>query len=173
MAVARSSSGVVIRYVLPVLWMTPCFYTTGLMGRNQAGRYVKKEFARSKVIWEQLCRHRSRQGCPIFTSKTAPSLRLSPPHLIHPSVNRNHSPLQTASRSNQPFFHNSPTGQTDRQMGWRQACTDSCLRSINCIATRTKKLQRLYIHRLRCCLLLMPFIARRDKQTHVSRKNAF
>ena len=37
----------------------------------------------------------------------------SPPHLIHTSFDRPHSPIQMASRSNQPFFHNSPTGQTD------------------------------------------------------------
>jgi len=36
-------------------------------------------------------------------------------HLIHPSLDRRHSPPQTAPRSNQPFFHSSPTGQIDRQ----------------------------------------------------------
>jgi len=36
------------------------------------------------------------------------------PHLIHPSLDRPYSPPQTASGSNQSFFLNSPTGQTDR-----------------------------------------------------------
>jgi len=39
------------------------------------------------------------------------------PHLIHPSLDRPHSPLQMTSRSNQLFYHNSPTGPTDWQMG--------------------------------------------------------
>ena len=43
------------------------------------------------------------------------SLSQSPPHLIHPSLDRLHSPLQTASGSNQSFFHNSSTRQTDQQ----------------------------------------------------------
>ena len=35
MDVARSfSSDIAIRYVLPVLWMTSCFYTTGPMARH-------------------------------------------------------------------------------------------------------------------------------------------
>jgi len=36
------------------------------------------------------------------------------PRLIHPSLDLLHSPPQTASRSNQPFYHNSLAGQTDR-----------------------------------------------------------
>ena len=36
------------------------------------------------------------------------------PHLIHLSLYGPYSPSQTAPRSNQPFFHNSPTGSTDR-----------------------------------------------------------
>jgi len=36
-------------------------------------------------------------------------------HLIHPSLNRPHTPSQTASRSTQPFFHNILSRQTDRQ----------------------------------------------------------
>jgi len=36
-AVARSSSdGIAICYILPVLWMTLCFHTTGPVGQNQA-----------------------------------------------------------------------------------------------------------------------------------------
>jgi len=50
-------------------------------------------------------------------------------HLIHPHLDRPHSPPPTASRSNEPFFHNSPTGQTDtptnrqtdRQVIWHDA----------------------------------------------------
>jgi len=54
-------------------------------------------------------------GTPKFTSKTAPSLRRSPPNQIHPSLDWPHSSPQMASRSNQPFFHWSPTGQIDTQ----------------------------------------------------------
>jgi len=40
-AMARfSSDGDAIRYVLPVLWMTPCFHTVGPMGQNQVRRYL-------------------------------------------------------------------------------------------------------------------------------------
>jgi len=49
-----------------------------------------------------------------FTPKSAHSLRRSPPHLIHSSLDRRHSPSQTASGSNQPFWHNTLSGQTDR-----------------------------------------------------------
>jgi len=34
-------------------------------------------------------------------------------HLIHPPLDRSHSTPQTASRSNQPFCHCTPSGQTD------------------------------------------------------------
>ena len=36
------------------------------------------------------------------------------PHLIHPSLDRPHSPPKTASRSNQPFCQSTLCGQTDR-----------------------------------------------------------
>ena len=49
-------------------------------------------------------------GCPKFTPIITPSLEWSPPHLIYPSLNQLHSSLQTTSRSNQPFFHNSSIG---------------------------------------------------------------
>jgi len=56
-------------------------------------------------------------------------------HLMHPSLDQPHSPSpQTASRSTQPFFHNSATELTDRAR--RRACTNTRLRSIDCIATR-------------------------------------
>ena len=35
-------------------------------------------------------------------------------HLIHPSLDRPHSPLQTAAGTNQPFYHNTFSGPTDR-----------------------------------------------------------
>jgi len=56
------------------------------------------------------------------------------PYLIHPSLDRPHSPPQTASRSNQPCCHNIhfPDRQTDRPTDrqtdrWdrRQLCTKS------------------------------------------------
>jgi len=37
-------------------------------------------------------------------------------HQIHPSLNRPHSPFQMASKSNQPFRHNTLSGQTGTQM---------------------------------------------------------
>jgi len=37
-------------------------------------------------------------GYSTFTLKIAHFFRRSPPHLIHPSLDRLHSPLQTASR---------------------------------------------------------------------------
>jgi len=44
-AVGRfSSGGVAICYVLPVLWMTSCFHTTGPMGRYLAICYRWKTF---------------------------------------------------------------------------------------------------------------------------------
>ena len=52
-------------------------------------------------------------GCPKFTPKTALPLWQSPPHLIHPSLDRPHSPSQMASGSNQPFCHSTLSGQTD------------------------------------------------------------
>jgi len=53
-------------------------------------------------------------GCPTFIAKTAPSSSTISTHLIHPSLGPRPTPLTTPSRSNQLFFHNSPTGQTDR-----------------------------------------------------------
>ena len=57
------------------------------------------------------------------------------PHLIHLSLDRPHSPCQTASRSKQPFCHSTASRQTNRRAR-RQACINSRLRSIDCIATR-------------------------------------
>jgi len=50
------------------------------------------------------------------------------PHLIHPSLDRPHSPPQTTSRSNQPCCHNTLYWQTNRQTNrWvrQQLCTNS------------------------------------------------
>jgi len=55
------------------------------------------------------------------------------PYLIHPSLDRPHSPSQTTYRSNRPFCRSTPSGQTDRPTDrWarRQACTNTGLRSI-------------------------------------------
>ena len=43
-------------------------------------------------------------------------------HLIHPSLDRPHSSSQTAFGSIQPFCHNTPCGQTDRQID-RPTCS--------------------------------------------------
>jgi len=61
-------------------------------------------------------------GRPKFTPKTAPSLPRSPPHLIHPSLDRTHSPPQTASGSNQPFCHNTLSGPTDTPTSHMARC---------------------------------------------------
>jgi len=55
-------------------------------------------------------------GCPTFTPEIAPSPSAISTPSIHPSLGRPHSAPQAAFRSNQPFFHNSPTAQTDMQM---------------------------------------------------------
>jgi len=61
-------------------------------------------------------------GCHTFTPQNAPSsLTVSTRHPIHQYLNRPHSPPQMASRSNQLFFHNSLTRQTNRQT---DGCTD-------------------------------------------------
>ena len=49
----------------------------------------------------------------LYSPQTAPSLRRSPPNLIHPYRARPHSPPQTASGSNQPCCHCSHV-RTDR-----------------------------------------------------------
>jgi len=80
-------------------------------------------------------------ACPTFTPKIAPSLRRSPSHLIHPSLDGPHSPPQTASRSSQLFSHSTVFGQTDAQTdrrSRRQVCKNTRLRSIDYIATRLK-----------------------------------
>jgi len=122
---------------------------------------VRSRTRNSKVIWEEPRRYpppRTAENnyttrsplvtmeCPTFTLKAAPSLRRSPPHLIYPFVDRPHSPHQTASRSNQPFCHNTPPDRpTDRQTDkrqtvawdWRQVSTKSRLRSIVSDAAKT------------------------------------
>jgi len=54
-------------------------------------------------------------GRPKFTPKTALPFDDHHLHLIHPSLDRPHSPFQTASGSNQPFCHSTLSGQTDWQ----------------------------------------------------------
>jgi len=81
----------------------------------------------SKVIWEEriaLTQLRKRVPTPIVYNGTLqihpklPKLLIppqrSPPNLIHPSLDRPHSPSQTASTSNQPFCHSTLSGPTDR-----------------------------------------------------------
>ena len=85
-------------------------------------------------------------GCPTFAPKLPLPCDGLHSHLIHPSLDGPHSPLQTASRSNQPFCRSTPFGQTsdrptdrlrdkrtDRQTDrrdWRQVCTNTRWRSI-------------------------------------------
>jgi len=69
------------------------------------------------------------QNCPFFSTISTPSNT--------PILDRPHLPLQTASIFSQQVFFtiHPPDRQTDR---WarRRLCTDTCLRSIDCIATR-------------------------------------
>jgi len=59
-------------------------------------------------------------NAPHLTPKLPlPHSTISKSHLIHHSLNLSHSPPQTASRSNQPFFHNSSTEQTDQLTDWQ------------------------------------------------------
>jgi len=84
-----------------------------------------------KVIWEEsvaLAHLRNRVPTGYNeTSQIHPKAAPSPfddyhPYLIHPSIDRPHSPSQTASGSNQPFSTvHFPDTQTDRQ-------TDRCAR---------------------------------------------
>jgi len=72
-----------------------------------------------KIIWEQRVAKAPivTMRCPKFTPKTAPSLQWSPPHLIHPSLNR---PSHHPKRHQDPFSHfatiHFPDRQTRRQM---------------------------------------------------------
>ena len=74
-------------------------------------------------------------GCPHLPPKLPFPFDNRYLHLIHSSVDRPHSLPQTASRSNQPCFHNSSTAEIDRRTR-RQACTNSRIRSTDFIATR-------------------------------------
>ena len=53
-------------------------------------------------------------GCPTFNPKIAASPSTFSTHLTHPSLDRPHSPPQTASRFNHPFGHSTLSRQTDR-----------------------------------------------------------
>jgi len=76
-----------------------------------------------KVIWEQhdsltqLCNKvlSGYNGTPQIHPQNCPSPSTTTTHLIHPSLDRPHSPPQTASGSNHPFRHNTLYRQTDRQ----------------------------------------------------------
>jgi len=82
----------------------------------------------SEVIWEehvavaQLCNkvligyNGPIMGHPKFTPENYPSpLMITAPFLIHPSLNRPHSPPQMASGAIQLFCHSTLSGHTDRQ----------------------------------------------------------
>jgi len=87
---------------------------------------LAKETKNSKVIWEEPRRHPLRRRIttpqsplvtvksPTFTPKTAPSLRRSASHLIHPFLDRPHSPPKHHPDSISRF-HNSLVRQNDRQ----------------------------------------------------------
>jgi len=61
-----------------------------------------------------------------FGAQTALPLQRSPPYLIHPSLDWPHSPPQTASRSNQPFCHNTLCRLTDRPNDWQTDGPGKC-----------------------------------------------
>jgi len=61
------------------------------------------------------------------------------PHLTQPSLDRPHSPRQTASESSQPFCHSTLCGPTERQTDrWdmRQICTNSAYTVLTDLGTR-------------------------------------
>jgi len=98
--------------------------------------YIGNQQVSPKVIWKSRVAKSpiSYSGTPQIHPKTAPSLRRSPPHLIHPSLDRTYSPPQTASGSTHPFCHSTLSGPTDRQTDrWsrRETCTNTRLRSID------------------------------------------
>jgi len=75
-----------------------------------------------QVIWEyRVALAQLRNEVPLVTTgrpKFTPKLPSLPfdddhPNLIHPSLDRAHSPPQTASGSSQPFCHNTLFGPTD------------------------------------------------------------
>jgi len=63
----------------------------------------------TKAYWLQWDAQNSPQNCPFPFDDNQP-------HLIHPSLNRPHSPSPTASGSNQPFCHSTLCRLTKRPM---------------------------------------------------------
>jgi len=98
-----------------------------------AGRY------RSRSLWAIFAQLRNKvpvgyNGMPQIHPKLPLSFENYHPHLIHPSLERPHSPSQTASGSTQLFCHNTLSGQTDRQTDrWsrQETCTNTRLCSID------------------------------------------
>jgi len=70
--------------------------------------------ARVEYIFVLKIQHSNQWGRNPPPWKHPVSIRGCGPHVIHPSFNWPHSPPQTASRSNQPFCHNTLSGHTDR-----------------------------------------------------------
>ena len=64
-------------------------------------------------------------GTPHWPINLPHPLRRSRPHLIHPSLDWPHSLSQTASGSNQPFFHSPLTRQTDSPTDRRQVYSNN------------------------------------------------
>jgi len=100
------------------------------------------------VIWEKPHRYPSRQrittlqsphwlqwDAPHLPPKLSLPLRRSPPHLLHPCLNRPHSPSHIDDTQIQSAVLPQYTFRTDR---WdrRQTCKNTRLWSIDCIATR-------------------------------------
>ena len=81
--------------------------------------------------WRNGKSHTNKHQHPPPKKKPPLPLGVCGPHQIHPSLDWPHSLPHTASRSNQPFFHNSSTRQTDRltdRLDRQQACSNTCLR---------------------------------------------
>jgi len=101
-------------------------------------------------------------GHPKFTPKTAYRLRWSPPNLIHPSLNRPHSPSQMASGSIQLFCHSTLSGQTH---------TD---RLTDGLGDRSVRIRRTLAILIECNVLII-FVYRHEvlgyRGTHSSAKN--
>jgi len=79
--------------------------------------FDNKETSPPKVTWEEsVAVFIGYNGCSKFTLNCPFPFDDHHPHLIHTSLDRPHSPPQTASGSNQPFATvHFPGRQTDRQ----------------------------------------------------------
>jgi len=84
--------------------------------RTQQHRSLQKEQVLPKIVLHNYIRNKV--SSPHWLQRDVPNSSQNrpflPPHLIHPSLDRPHSPSQTASGSNRPFCHSTFSGHTGR-----------------------------------------------------------